>query len=66
LTRDFGIAVRHLLGGEIQADLAKELGLDAATVSRACRDMPNLLPRAEVADRRMARYLAAFGRRALG
>src|SRR3984893_18564298 len=61
LTRDFGIAVRHLLGGELQADLAEEFGVDAATISRACRDIPNLLPRLEAADGRMARYLAAFG-----
>src|ERR1700730_10043971 len=61
LTRDFGIAVRHLLGGELQADLAAEFGVDAATISRACRDIPNLLPRLEAADGRMARYLAAFG-----
>jgi hypothetical protein len=62
LTRDFGIAVRHLLGRETQADLAQTYGRDAATVSRACRDIPNLLPGLEVADRRLARYVVAFGR----
>lgn len=60
LTRDFGWAVRHLLGGETHAQLAAEGHLDRSVVTKAIRGVVELLPEPEVADARLRRYVDAL------
>lgn len=61
LTRDFGWAVRHYLGGESKSSLAREAaGGDTIRVSRAIRTVISLLPAPELATMRFRRYVVAL------
>jgi len=60
LTRDFGWAVRHLLGGDLQTQLADESHVSVSTVSRGITSILELLPPPERVDRQFQRYVLAL------
>jgi hypothetical protein len=60
LDRNFGWTVRHLLGGETTAALAREFHVARPVVSRAIDAIMNLLPEPDIADHRTRRYVVAL------
>ncbi len=63
LTRDFGWAVCHLLGGDKVAVLAKRAGLSSKSkglVSTNIARILALLPEPDVVDREFRRYVVAL------
>jgi hypothetical protein len=60
LTRDFGWAVRHLLGGEPQAEIAATDHYARPPVTRAIGRVLRLLPPPDRVDRRFRKYVLAL------
>jgi DNA-directed RNA polymerase subunit RPC12/RpoP len=60
LTRDFGWAVRHLLGGEPQAEIAARGYYTRPAVTQAIGRVLRLLPPPDRVDRRFRKYILAL------
>jgi DNA-directed RNA polymerase subunit RPC12/RpoP len=60
LTRDFGWAVRHLLGGEPQAEIAATDYYTRPAVTQAIGRVLRLLPPPDRVDRRFRKYILAL------
>jgi hypothetical protein len=60
LTRNFGCAVRHLLGGDTLGALAAEYGLTPQGISNGIRSVLDSLPESDAASPRFAKYIVAL------
>jgi hypothetical protein len=60
LTRNFGWAVRHLLGGETQGSIARSVYLSRPVIGKGIAEVLDLLPPPERANTRLRRYVIAL------
>ncbi len=60
LTRDFGWAVRHILGGATHEALASEAHVTRQAVTKGIARILDLLPEPDLCDQRLARYVQAL------